>query len=206
MFVGLSPTGPSSLPRPPLPHSAPIDTTATLRAEAAEIAVEFLAVAVAKNTIATSRWLALSWGVDDLRDAGCLARAAALDPSSPPWKLAMAREALHTACWRFKLATGRDGVALARQHIVRSYGAAVADAALKPLVDSAAASAWLDDLMTVGRNRCTSTGANARVAAFLAAYRADGGPRIKTAPQPQRPTGGAVAAVVSRLSERMGGR
>jgi len=119
-----------------------------LRAEAAEVAVEFLAMAAAENAIAVTRWVVLNWGADaGLRGAAHPSHAAALERSSPAWKLADARDALDTACWRYRLSTGYDGLALARQHIVHRYGTVVADYTLKPLVDAATAGAWLDDLL-----------------------------------------------------------
>ena len=137
--------------RPVPPRPAPIDVAAMLpmlRTEAAEASLEFLAVATGANVVVLMRWLSINWGPDaDLCDPGHPARAEALDPSSPPWKLAMARDALSTACWRYRMSTGGDGLALARQHLVRLYGASVADYALNPLVTAAAEDAWLDDLL-----------------------------------------------------------
>jgi hypothetical protein len=64
MFDGLSRIGPSGVPRPIPPRPAPMDVRAmlpVLRAEAAEIAVKFLAVAAAQNAIAVTQWLVMNW-------------------------------------------------------------------------------------------------------------------------------------------------
>jgi hypothetical protein len=150
MFDGLD-----RLPLPPAPvppRPSPLDTRAIMplvRAQEAEIAVEMLASAVGANAAATARWLALNWGEwVEIRDPAHPAHAAALDPGSPAWKLAEARDALATACWRLRISTGRDdGISLARRVIEDAYGADVADSALKPLVDAAAECPELDALI-----------------------------------------------------------
>jgi hypothetical protein len=146
MFDGLSRIGPSGVPRPIPPRPAPMDVRAmlpVLRAEAAEIAVKFLAVAAAQNAIAVTQWLVMNWGAGaDVRDPCHPARAAAMDETSPAYRLVEAQDALATACRRYRMITGRDGVALARERIEGGYGAVVTDYALQPVVDSA----WLDDL------------------------------------------------------------
>jgi hypothetical protein len=138
-------------PRPLPARPAPLDARAVLpmlRAEAAEVAVEFLAHAAGANAVATARWLALNWGAEaDLRDHRHPARAAAQEPSSPAWKLAEAQVMLDTACRRYRIATGRDGLALARKTIDRLYGTPVADYALKPLIEAAARSSEIDAII-----------------------------------------------------------
>ncbi|MGH7121957.1 MAG: hypothetical protein ACREFP_23685 [Acetobacteraceae bacterium] len=141
MFDGLD-----RLPLPPAPippRPSALDTRAIMpmvRALEAEVAVEILASAVGANAVAVARWLALNWGDGaDIRDPAHPAHVAALEPASPTWKLAEARDALATACWRLRISTGRvDGLVSARHAIECAYGADVAECALKPLVDAAA--------------------------------------------------------------------
>ena len=62
-----------------------------------------------------------------MRDPNHPAHADAQEPSSPTWKLAEAQVMLTKACWRDRVATGRDGLALTRETIERGYNAAAAE-------------------------------------------------------------------------------
>lgn len=121
------------------PRPAPLDTRALLplvRAQEAEGAVRSLAHVVANNAVAAARWIALNWGSGpDLSHPDHPARAAALSEGSPMWKLAEAQDALESASRRYRTATGRCALPVARQIIAR-YGEHVADYALKPIENS----------------------------------------------------------------------
>jgi hypothetical protein len=133
-------------PSPSSPRPAPFDVITMLPAIRADVAgpgVEVLAVAVATNTIAVSQWFKLNWGCNaDLEDHNHPWRAAALDPSSPPYKLAEARSALADAITRYRVRTGGDGLSYARSIIERMHGAEIANHALAPL--DAIDTAWWD--------------------------------------------------------------
>jgi len=135
-------------------HPSPIDVRAMLsmlRAEMSEIGVEYLAHVVAINAVAALHWLTVNWGVGaNLRDPFHPARAAMLDdPASPMAKLGQARAALDNACWRYRMNTDRDGLALAQELIERGCGVEVARYALRPLLDRTPAAALIDDLLRV---------------------------------------------------------
>ena len=93
--------------------------------------VEALAHAAAVNTVAAARWLDANGGATLTRAHP--AYADVLDPSSPVGSLVEAQDALTSACRRYRLATGQNGVAMARRVIEASYNPAVAAAALRPL-------------------------------------------------------------------------
>jgi len=135
------------------PQPAPMDVCAILpmlRAEDAEITVEFLARAVAGNALTALRWLVSNWGAGagaHLRDPYHPVCVAILDSASPWTKFCEAQGALHMACWRYRMSTGQDGLALAREVISFERGATVADFALRSLAEIAVEDAWLDDLL-----------------------------------------------------------
>jgi hypothetical protein len=143
MFDGVTSRLPMRDPVPPRP--APFDVRAVLPlvcAQAAEAAVEALAHVVGGNALAVARWLNLNWGTNpDIRDPAHPAHVAALDESSPSWRLAEAQDALASACRRYQAATGQNGLATAHRIIETGYGAGVAAFALKPLDTAAAVSA-----------------------------------------------------------------
>jgi hypothetical protein len=117
------------------PRPAPLDARSLLpllREQAAEAAVEALAYVVGSNAAAAGQWIRLNWGDADLRDPLHPARVAALDASSPSWKLAEAVVALGDACRRYRAATGNDGLSLARP-IVERLIPGHADSVLQPL-------------------------------------------------------------------------
>jgi hypothetical protein len=131
-------------PDPVAPRPAPLDTYAMLpmlQAQAAEASLEFLAVATGANALALWRWLEIN---DLSRDQ---ALATIDDPASPLLRLALAQDALATACWRYRITTGHDGLALARHVIARSHGVQLADYALRPLVRATADCPELDTLL-----------------------------------------------------------
>jgi hypothetical protein len=136
---------PAFSPVPPRP--APLDVRAmspALRAMPAAEALRLAALAVVANADALRRWLRTNWclGPDaDLSDPNHPARVAARDPSSPTPKLVDAHIELSEACQRYRDQTGRDGVALATQHIVQFWDEA-ADILLKPLVQDATEHGW----------------------------------------------------------------
>jgi hypothetical protein len=120
-----------------------------LRAMEAEAAVEALATIVAENSRAAWPWIARH------RDADACVQAddaldAAMHEASPVRKLAEAQDALSTACWRYRISTGRDGLALARDTIERSYGNSTATWALRPLAVAAEAWAEVDGILASG--------------------------------------------------------
>lgn len=139
----------ASGPTPPRPR--PVDIypfLPMLRARAAKDAVELLALAAAENILCTKRWMLENWGADaDVRDLGHPAHTAALDPSSPPFKLAEAQAALAEACSRYRTSVGRDGLTVARQCVTERYGAAVADYVLEPIAAHVSDWTWLDDML-----------------------------------------------------------
>jgi hypothetical protein len=95
------------------------------------------------------RWLRLNWGPDaDLRDHNHPWHPAALRDGSPVARLTEAQCALDTACFRFRMSTGRDGLALAREIIASGYGQGVAERALAPLVQRAMDWGCLDDVLS----------------------------------------------------------
>jgi hypothetical protein len=114
----------------------------------AEAAVEALATVVAENSRAAWPWIARHRDAAGLRGDDLL--DASLHQSSPVRKLAEAQDALSTACWRYRISTGRDGLALARETIERIYGTNVATWALRPLVIAAEAWAEVDDIIASG--------------------------------------------------------
>lgn len=105
-----------------------------LRVHTAAVQVECLAVAVAHNTMQAAHWLAMTWGLTEYpTDPAHPYRVAALDPTSPPGRMAEAAASLHDACVRYPAKTGDDGMACARAVIVRRFGATLAELALAPI-------------------------------------------------------------------------
>jgi hypothetical protein len=203
---------PPRRPEPQPLRPAPLDIHALLpllRVQAAEAALEHLAIAVGANAVALRLWM---------RDNALTPNGAYADlgPSSPAWQLAAAQEALATACWRYRISTGYDGLALARRVVEQNHGAELAAYALRPLTIAAADCPELDDLIagdtpeallpepepTVAQRRAAAVAMaewmlsepamgdlGAGLEALLAACEADGGD-----PQGEA-TRGAVAAV-----------
>jgi hypothetical protein len=146
-----------STPQPVPPRPAPLDTLALLpmlRVQAVEGVLESLAHAVAGNAIVAARWVADNWGTDaDLNDYGHPARVAALDPESPAFKLSEAQVMLADACTQYRAVMGLDGLPVVRDLIERTYGATVADCALKPL-DARSEDEWeLEAMLTDTEHR-----------------------------------------------------
>ena len=104
-----------------------------IRAQSAEVAVEHLAAIAGANALAVLQ----SRGMRD-----------PTDPASPVWRLAEAQAHLVTACWRYRVSTGRDeGLALARTQLTQAYGPELADYALRPLTVAATDHPELDAIL-----------------------------------------------------------